>query len=120
MLRKLLAAVAFMLLLGSSPVYAQYAGLTPCAAKSLSVTTTTGNVALSSCGPTAILYNTTSQEAYYNLSGSSSVTATTSSFYIPGGGFIVLQVPSGTVWTLAGITPTSTTVFKIVQGAAKP
>lgn len=99
---------------------AQYAGLTPCAAKSLAVTTTTGNVALSSCGPTAILYNTSSQEAYYNVASASTTTATTSSYYIPGGGFIVLQVPSGTVWYLAGITPTSTTTFKVVQGAAKP
>ena len=118
-MRKLLGIIIFVMLLGS-PAHAQYAGLTPCAAKSLSVSNTTSNVALSACGPTAILYNTTSQEAYYNLSSSSSVTATTSSFYIPGGGFIVLQVPSGTVMTLAGITPTSTTTFKVVQGAAKP
>ena len=39
---------------------------------------------------------------------------------IEGIGFGVLQVPAGIGWTLAGITPTSTTTFKVVQGTAKP
>lgn len=118
MLRFIAALGVLVSLMGSAQ--AQFAGITPCAAKSLSVTGSTGNVALSSCGPVAILYNTTSQEAYYNIGSSAAITATTSSFYIPGGGFVVLQVPSGVVWTLAGITPTSTTTFKVVQGTAKP
>src|SRR6185312_14660687 len=110
---RIIAALGILISLAGG-ANAQYAGLTPCAAKSLSVTGSTGNVALSNCGPTVILYNTTSQEAYYNVGSASTTAATTSSYYIPGGGFIVLQVPSGTVWYLAGITPTSTTTFKAV------
>jgi|SRR3954463_15320608 len=100
---------------------AQLAGLTPCAGKSLSVTVTTGNVQLSNCGPVVILYNTTTQEAYFNLASASTTTAVVAtSFYIPASGFIVLQQPQGSAWYLAGITPSATTTFKIVQGTAKP
>lgn len=100
---------------------AQYAGLTPCGQASRSVATSTANVVLPSCGPTVILYNTTSQEAYYNIGPSSTITATTSNYYIPGGGFIVLQQPGiGTTWYLAGITPATTSTLKVVIGAAKP
>ena len=109
-----------LLILTAGAANAQFAGITPCAAKSLALTTSTGNVALSGCGPTMILYNITSQEAYYNLGTTSAVTATTSSYYIPGGGFVVLQIPTNSSWYLAGITPTSTSTLKAVQGTAKP
>lgn len=111
-------AVLGMLILTAGTANAQYAGITPCASKSLSVTAASGNVLLSSCGQTVILYNTTSQEAYYNWGSASTTAATTTGNYIPGGGFVVLNLPAGTY--LAGITPTSTTTFKVVQGAAKP
>lgn len=108
-----LAALSLMLL--ASGANAQ-AGITPCAAKTLSVTTTTGNVALSTCGQTVILYNTTSQEAYFNVGTASNTAATTSTFYAPAGSYVVLQAPTGVVSYLAGITPTATTTFKIIQG----
>lgn len=117
-------AVLGMLFLTAGSASAQYAGLTPCGQASRAVTTSTANVALPTCGPTVILYNTSSQEAYYNIGSSSTITATTSSYYIPGGGFVVLQQPTGltssTQWYLAAITPTSTSTFKVVVGAAKP
>lgn len=118
MLRLIAAIVGLVALMGSAQ--AQYAGLTPCGQASRTVSTSTANVQLPSCGPTVILYNITSQEAYYNIASASTTTATTSSYYIPGGGFVVLQQPAGTGWYLAGITPTSTTTFKAVVGAAKP
>lgn len=114
---RLFGAVAILVALCGG-ANAQYAGITTCAAKSLSVTTSTGNVLLSSCGQVVILYNTSSQEAYYNWGSSSTTAATTAGNYIPGGGFIVLNLPPATY--LAGITPTSTTTFKVVQGSAKP
>lgn len=116
---KLLGSLAILVAL-SSGASAQYAGFTPCSGKSLSVTTSSANVQLSTCGPTVILYNTTSQEAYYNIASASTTAATTSGYYIPGGGFIVLQQPAGVAWYLAGITSTSTTTFKAVIGTAKP
>ena len=114
---RIIAALGILISLAGG-ANAQYAGLTPCIPKSLAVTSSTANVQLGTCGPTIILYNISSQEAYYNYGSTSAVTATTSSYYIPGGGFIVLNLPAGS-W-LAGITPTSTTTFKVVQGAAKP
>jgi hypothetical protein len=107
-----------LLILTAGGASAQYAGITPCASKSLAVTSSSGNVLLSSCGQTVILYNISSQEAYYNWGSASNTAATTSGNYIPGGGFVVLNLPAATY--LAGITPTSTTTFKVVQGAAKP
>lgn len=119
MLRFITALGLFVLM--ADTAFAQYAGLTPCGQASRSVSSSSANVVLPSCGPTIILYNITSQEAYYNIGSSSSIAATTSSYYIPGGGFVVLQQPGiGTTWYLAGITPTSTTTFKAVVGAAKP
>ena len=110
-----------LLVLTAGGASAQYAGLTPCGQASRTLTTSTANVVLPNCGPTVILYNITSQEAYYNIGSSSTITATTSSYYIPGGGFVVLQQPGNSAtWYLAGITPTSTSTFKAVVGAAKP
>lgn len=103
----------------TAPALAQVAGITPCAAESLSVTGSTGNVALSGCGAVAIVYNITSQEAFYNL-GTSSVTATTSNYSIPGNAFVVLQVSTSPSQFLAAITASSTTTLRVVQGWAQP
>ena len=116
MRRCLISGLAAFLLMLASPNANAQAGISPCAAKTLAVTTTTGNVALSTCGSTIILYNTTSQEAYFNVGTASKTAATTSTFYAPAGSYVVLQTPTGVVSYLAGITPTSTTTFKIVQG----
>jgi hypothetical protein len=114
-----LIAVLFFALIGTAQAQ-QLAGITPCAPKSLSVTTSSGNVALDTCGPTVIVYNISTQEAFYNLVTSAAGTATTSSYSLPGSTFVVLQIAQGTPTWLAGITATSTTTFRIVQGRAAP
>ena len=98
----------------------QVAGITPCAAESLSVSGTSGNIQLSQCGPTVIVYNITSQEAFYQLATSSAGTATTSNYSLPGNQFVVLQIAQTQIMWLAAITGSSTTTFRIVQGLAAP
>lgn len=114
-----LIAVLFFALIGTAQAQ-QLAGITPCAAKSLSVSAASSNVALDACGPTTIVYNITTQEAFYKLVTTSGGTATTSDFSLPGSTFVVLQFAQGTATWLAGITASSTTTFRIVQGRAAP
>jgi hypothetical protein len=108
------------LFLVSIPVHAQFAGISPCAAESLSVSNSSGNVQLSACGPVVILYNITTQEAFYNLGSSSTAAATTSNYSLPGNSFVTLQINQNTTNWLAGITASSTTTFRVVQGFASP
>ena len=117
-MKRLIAA----LLLGCAftlPAGAQsgMAGISPCAAESLAVTGTTGNVQLSVCGPVVILYNITAQEAFYNYGAASSTAATTAGYSLPGNTFVVLNVNTVGGY-LAAITATSTTTIRIVQGYA--
>jgi hypothetical protein len=99
-------------------------GLTPCAASavvgktSMGVTTSSSTLALPRCGATVILYNLTSQEAFYAISTSSSVTATTSSFSLPGGFYVVLNIGSAQTY-LAAIVAANTTTIRITQGTAQ-
>jgi hypothetical protein len=114
-----LIAVLFFALIGTANAQ-QLAGITPCSANSLAVTSSSGNVALNACGPTVIVYNISAQEAFYNLVTSAAGTATTSNYSLPGNTFVVLQIAQGTAAWLAAITATSTTTFRIVQGRAAP
>lgn len=108
----------------------ELAGITPCAGGTLAVTGTSANVALSKCGAVVIVYNITSQEAFYALGATSAATATAQSsstvapvasqMSIPGNQFVVLQIPPDTPGFLAAITGTSTTTLRIVQGYAAP
>ena len=70
--------------------------------------------------------NLTSQEAFFKIGQLSSTTATTTvtdSYSLPGGAYILLVVPgltgTGTGWYFAGITATSTTTIRLVQGNAQ-
>lgn len=106
------------------------AGISPCAGGTLAVTGSSSNVQLSNCGPVVIIYNTTSQEAFYALGDTSSTTATAQSsstaapvagtYSIPGGLYVVLNVNNQTSPYLAAITATSVTTLRIVQGYANP
>jgi hypothetical protein len=119
----LFAGILFALLPQSAHAQEQH-GFTPCTAsagaQTLSVSGTSSNVQLATCGPNVMLFNITSQEAFYNLGSTSSTAATTSSFSIPGNSYIVLTVPNATVgYWLAAITATSTTTLRISQGIAQ-
>jgi hypothetical protein len=126
---RILAALAIALLFGMSTANAQIAGLTPCAGGTLAVTGTSANVLLSTCGPVVILYNITSQEAFYTTGATSGAAATaqTSStaapaantYSVPGNTYAVVDLTGPTSY-LAAITATSTTTLRIVQGYAKP
>ena len=116
-----------------TPLFAQasQAGITPCGGGTLAVTGTSSNVQLSTCGPVAIVYNISTQEAFYAL-GSTSATAAVaqssttspvaSQYSIPGNTYVVINVPNAgaPAWYLAAITATSTTTLRIVQGYAAP
>lgn len=96
-------------------------GLSLCAPNSLSVSNTSSNVALSTCGPDLYLMNTTSQEAFYQIGTSSSLTANTTvtqSYSLPGGAYqhIVIPYLSGTYY-FAAITAASVTTIRIIQGS---
>jgi hypothetical protein len=99
-------------------------GFTPClasaGAQTLSVSSSSSNIQLATCGPNVMLFNITAQEAFYNLGSASSTVATTSSFSIPGNSYIILTVPNGaTGYYLAAITATSTTTLRVSQGIAQ-
>ena len=122
---KRLYLFAAIILFAAIPANAQQSnGFTPCKTSaqpgSLSVSGTSSNELLSTCGPSVIIYNITSQEAFYELGSNSSTTATTSSPSIPGNTFVILSVPfgQGTVAYLAAITASSTTTLRVVQGSA--
>lgn len=99
----------------SGQAHAQSAGLLPCNAASLSVSSVSSNVQLSKCAPTAIIMNIGSQEAFYALGGTSGAVATTSNYSIPGNSFQQIVVGTNGEW-LAAITSTSTTTLRVVQG----
>ena len=122
MKRWLAGASALALLCASSlPLHAQagLAGISPCAAETLSVSGTSSNVQLSTCGPVVILYNITSQEAFYNYGAASTTAATTSNYSLPGNTFVVLNINTIGGY-LAAITGSSTTTIRVVQGYANP
>lgn len=121
-------ALALLFPLGAM---AQQAGISACAGGTLAVTGSSANVQLSTCGPVVIVYNTTSQEAFYayGTPSSTAATAQTSStsapiagtYSLPGNSFVTLNISnlsSGVFF--AAITATSTTTLRIVQGYAQP
>lgn len=121
---KLLVALLGATLWFVCPASAQQQhGFNPCTvaagAQSMSVTTTTSNVQLTTCGPNLLVFNITSQEAFYAIGKTSSTTATTGSFSIPGNSYIMLSVPSGTAYWFAAITGSSTTTLRLSQGIAQ-
>lgn len=122
-MRTWLRAIAlFLVLFIPGATKAQYmAGLSPCSANSISVSGTSGNVQLSTCGPVILLWNITSQELFYNFGTASTTAATTSNYSIPGNSFIVINLPNAQAagYYLAAITATSTTTLRITQGYAQ-
>jgi hypothetical protein len=121
---KKLIAAALLLVLGlPSLAWSQQTprGIAPCAAHSLSVTNTSSNVQLANCGPSLILMNISSQEAFFNVGQASTTAATTSNYSIPGNAYLMVTVPdeSANGWYVAGITSTSTTTIRMIEGRAQ-
>ena len=118
-----------LLTIGGAQAQQTPRGLSPCAlGVALSPPTTLSvnnisstNVQLSVCGPTVLLMNITSQEAFYNVGPTSSTAATVNSYSIPGNSFQLLTVPSNGAggWWLAAITAANSTTLRVVQGTAQ-
>jgi hypothetical protein len=88
--------------------------------QSISVSGTAASIQFNKCGPSVLLENVGSQEAFYLLS-SNNTAATTSSFSIPGNSWQMLTIPDqgATQWYLSAITATSTTTLRALQGYAQ-
>ena len=98
-------------------------GFTPCVssagAQTISASNSSSGVVLSACGPSVMLFNVGSQEAFYRLSSNNSA-ATTSDYSIPGNSYILLTVPNlGATYYLNAITASSTTTLRVSQGNAQ-
>ena len=116
-MRRIFYSISILLLL-TGPVFAQ-AGITPCASATISASSgSSTNVHLSTCGQTVILWNTTSQEAFYKLGTASNTAATTGDNSIPGGAFVVLNAGFGGSY-LAAITAASSTTLRVTQGQTR-
>lgn len=88
-------------------------------ATSLAVSSATADVALSVCGPSVMLQNGSSNPAYFTV-GSSTITATTSGYYIAGNSFQLLVVNTYTAQYLAAVSSAgATTTLYINQGFAQ-
>jgi hypothetical protein len=119
----LTALLALTLLLGvGHRAHAQQipAGFAPCSAHSLAVSNTSSNVQLANCGPSLILMNLTTQEAFFNVGQASATTATASNYSIPGNSYLQITVPdeTGAGWFVASITSTGTTTIRLIEGRA--
>lgn len=110
--------IAGLLPLFSADSEATTAGISPCANSTISVTVASSNVHLSTCGSVVLLWNTTSQEAFYAYGSASNTAATTSSYSLPGNSFVVLNLGVSGLY-LAAITASSTTTLRITQGQAE-
>lgn len=131
-INRIVAAIGVALLWSMLPhlAMAQQAGIAVCAGGTLAVTGSSANVQLSTCGPVVIVYNISSQEAFYAVGSTSSIAATSQSSSttapaantnsIPGNSFVTLNVSNLAASWLAAITATSTTTLRIVQGYAQP
>ncbi len=116
-MRRIAAGLVGLALL-FTPAWSQTRGISPCGTgtKTISVSGTTANVQVHSCANIAILYNITSQEAFYAVGTASTQAATTGDFSLPGNTYVVLAVPRGGY--VAAITASSTTTIRLVPGVA--
>lgn len=120
---RIFATLAIWLALSAMAEAQQARGISPCVQSgsvptTLAVTVTSANVQASTCGPTLIIMNITSQEAFINIGSASNTAATTSGWSVPGNSYVVIQVPTGGTagWYLAAITGSSTTTLRLIQG----
>ena len=79
-------------LLGALPASAQQTprGFAACASHSIAATSPSSNTQLSKCGPSVILMNIGTQEAFYNVGQTAATVASAGTYSLPGGDFILL------------------------------
>lgn len=117
-LSPLFAALFGFFIFYSVPANAQQ-GITPCTpANTISVSNSSTNIQLSACGPTVLLWNIGTQEAFFKYGSSSSQVATTNDWSLPGNSFIVLNLGTSQLY-LAAITASSTTTIRVIQGQTR-
>lgn len=87
---------------------------TPAANASLSVTTSTGRVAVAGTGATLRLANVTSVECFVKV-GDVTVEAATTDFSVPGNTQVLISIPN-TATHVAAITAATTTTLRISRG----
>jgi hypothetical protein len=124
-MRRILIGLAFIaacfLPLGASAQY--LTGFSPCVnatgAFTIAVSSVSANQKLATCGPSVLLLNVGTQELFFQLGTTSAVTATTSSYSLPGNSYILLTVPPLNTNYVAAITSTSTTTLRISEGSAQ-
>ena len=78
-------------------------GFAACASHSIAATSPSSNTQLSKCGPSVILMNIGTQEAFYNVGQTAATVASAGTYSLPGGDFILLlKGPSlkgeGDIW----------------------
>lgn len=116
--RYLKASVCALALLSSMPSYAasvDVAAFAPTSLKaSLSVTTTSGNVALPSADPTVEVRNEGANDVYVKFGVDNTVVATTNDFLVKSGKTVILNAKQNTY--IAGITAASTSTLRIFSG----
>lgn len=110
-----------LLLIGEkSDAQTPLSGFTPCASYTISVSGTSANQQLSTCGSTAVLWNVGTQELFVALgTGSGTVAVATTGMSVPAGDRIVLNVGNSQLY-LAAITSTSSSTLRISQGWGYP
>ncbi len=115
----LLAALATC----SPPAMAQQPakGFAPCHADTISATSPSSNVQLKNCGPSVILMNIGTQEAFFNVGQTSATVAAATNYSLPGNSFIMIVVPYQTAvgWYIAGFTSSASTTIRVIEGIAQ-
>lgn len=115
--RRVLIA-ACVAVLAIAPTLARADALRAEGAASLSVTGSTGNVALPGSGNTLQICNVGTTEAFWALGGST-VTAATTSFSAPGSTCLSYTIDNAPGLYLAAITASSTTTLRLTVGRAQ-
>lgn len=115
----LLAALFF----ATPALAAPQLGITPCVITAkptdISYSGVSANVRLSTCGETAIVYNTSATaDVRYRLGTASNTTAVLTDWLLPASSFVVLNV--GTSGLYIAVISSGTGTVSIVQGQAAP
>ena len=82
-------------------------GFAPCDEHSIAATSPSSNIQLSKCGPSVILMNIGTQEAFFNVGQTAATVAAATNYSLPGGAFMLITVPdqSAAGWYVAGFLP---------------
>jgi hypothetical protein len=96
-------------------------GFAACNANTIAATNPSSNVQLKNCGPSVILMNITSQEAFFNVGQTAAAVAAATNYSLPGNSFLMITVPDETAagWFVAGFTSTGSTTIPILEGRAQ-